>query len=174
MHLKPIQGENGLRVPCYSEVRKAYRKLLKQHPDLGGDNASFQEVTQAGRELFQYIWDNPDLVEEEPKGTTDDPDDEDNVKEILNMFESTTELKYNEKSVTFHADKDLVTEWKETLESYFSTKATTAKGEVGKLLFRKDDWEVPGREGSDKEIGSVTVSLWITPAKGKGKAKLNV
>ena len=174
LQLKPIQSENGLRVPCYSEVRKAYRKLLKQHPDLGGDNASFQEITQAGRELFQYIWENPESVEKEPEVTTDDPDDEDNVKEILEMFESTTDLKYNEKSVTFLVDKDLVTEWKETLESYFSTTATTPKGEPGKLMFRKDDWEVPGREGADKETGTVTVSLWLHPAKGKGKSKMNV
>ena len=34
-------------------------------------------------------------------GTTDDPDDEDNGKEILEMFESSTDLKYNEKSATF-------------------------------------------------------------------------
>ena len=71
-------------LPCFSKVRKAYRSLFKTHPDRGGDNANFQNVTMAARELFQYILDHPELVEKEPDDdTTQNPDDEENNNETL-------------------------------------------------------------------------------------------
>ena len=167
--LKSSQG----KLPCYSRVRKAYRALFKQHPDIGGVTADFQEITQAARELFQYILDHPESVEKEPKeDTTDESEDDDNIKEILKIFENSTNIKYNKDSVTYQVDKDLADEWKDTLETYFSVTATTP--EKGKLLFTKKDWVIPGREKDEEGTGTVIVSLWPNTAKGKGKARMLV
>ena len=46
---------NTTRVPTFKEYKKAYRELLKLHPDLGGDTPKFQEITQAAREVFDYM-----------------------------------------------------------------------------------------------------------------------
>ena len=108
-------------------------------------------------------------MENEPKeDTTDESEDEDNVKEMLKMFENRTDIKYNKDSVTFHVDKDLADEWKHTLERYFSVKATNP--ETGKLLFSREDWIIPGREDDDEGTGSVIVSLYPN-VRGRGRQR---
>ena len=68
------------KVPSYAEVRRTFRgQLLKEHPDKGGKNATFQELSEAARELVDYINENPEMVEEEDETDTDTPEEKDNL-----------------------------------------------------------------------------------------------
>ena len=50
---------NTNRLPSMKEYKKAYRDLLKTHPDLGGNTESFQEITLATREVFEFLRTHP-------------------------------------------------------------------------------------------------------------------
>ena len=47
------------RVPSMKEYKKAYRELMRLHPDLGGDTTRFQEITLAARMIFEFITTHP-------------------------------------------------------------------------------------------------------------------
>ena len=53
-HLKTL-NLNHSKAPTLKEYKKAYRDLMKLHPDLGGDTSRFQEITLAAREVFEFI-----------------------------------------------------------------------------------------------------------------------
>ena len=152
----------GAKVPSYAAVRKAFRdRLLKGHPDKGGKTPSFQELTEASREVFAYIEENPEMVEEQDEADTDTPEEKDNLKELLRIFSTSSELKYNKECVVFNIEKEQVAEWMSKFSDYFDRERkpdTTGDS----TLFQIDDWVLPEKKGEEMK-GSLTVTLYPNP-----------
>ena len=147
------------KVPSYAEVRKTFRgHLLKEHPDKGGKNASFQELSEAARELVDYIKDNPDMVEEEDVSDTDTLEEKDNLEELLRLFTTSSDLKYNKECVVFNVEKEEVSEWMEKLQEYFGNKRDL-KTKSKSLMFKNEAWVLQKKEG-EEETGSVAVTFY--------------
>ena len=55
------------KVPSVSEYRRAYRSLLHLHPDKAGDDtlSRFQEITEAAKEVFEFLTTNGNLKPED-------------------------------------------------------------------------------------------------------------
>ena len=153
----------GAKVPGHAAVRKAFRNNLKKvHPDKGGVHmtATFQELSEAAREVADYIDKNPEMVEEEAEADTDNPEEQDNLKELFKIFATSSGLKYNKDSVVFNIEKDQVDEWMSKFTEYFDNKrelVTTADA----TMFKNDAWVLSGKEEEEEEkVGSVAVTVW--------------
>ena len=150
------------KVPSHAAVRKAFRShLMKEHPDKGGDNNTFQELSEAAREVFDYIEKNPEMVEEQVEADTDTTEEQDNLKELLRIFSTSSDLKYNDGSVVFNVEKEHVSKWMSEFKDYFDSKRKlNTTGES--ILFKNDSWVLPEKKGEEM-IGTLTVTLWPNP-----------
>ena len=155
----------GAKVPGHAAIRKAFRNNLKKvHPDKGGVTATFQELSEAAREVSDYIDDNPEMVEEQAEADTDNPEEQDILKELFQIFATSSGLKYNKDSVVFNIEKDQVDEWMSKFTDYFVNKrelVTMAEA----TLFKNDSWVLSGKEEEEEEeeeerVGSVAVTVW--------------
>ena len=88
---------NPTRIPTVQEYKKAFREKLKLHPDLGGDTAEFQEITEAARAVFEYITNH----QKEQKRAESDGD-----KDLMRAFEHSNNVTYNKGSIVFDIDID--------------------------------------------------------------------
>ena len=86
---------NPGRMPTLKEYKKAFREKLNLHPDLGGETAVFQEITEAARTIFEFISKHQD------KQTRPDSDKDRN---LLRIFESSNNVNYNKGNVVFDID----------------------------------------------------------------------
>ena len=115
-----IEVRNIKKCPNYSVIKKAYRKLLRNHPDKGGNTKVFQTITQGFREVLDYMRKNPDNIE----GPEDEMEEDTKIRKI---FEDSREVKYSDVSakgdgnVVFTIkDEDEAKMWLKSLDAYFN------------------------------------------------------
>ena len=149
--LKINVSDQGKPLPSFTELRKAFRALIMQHTDKGGDTQHFQELTEAVREVMKYSLGNPELVK-----STEDMD-----KVLLKILETKTKIDFNTGNVVVHIEDDMVSKWIECFDDYFSLekKETVQDG----FQYRVDDWKAPM---SNMEPGSVTVIFYSQSQAG--------
>ena len=83
------------RVPSMKEYKKAYRELMRLHPDLGGDTTRFQEITLAAGMIFEFITTHP---AEQTR-----PDNEADT-DLLKAFVASNNVNYNNGNIVFNID----------------------------------------------------------------------
>ena len=95
-----ILGLETDKVPSVSNFRKAYKSLFHLHPDKAGPDstAKFQEITEAAKEVFEFLTTNGNLKEED---ISDDND-------CLGILVRNNNLQFNKKCVTFDLPADTV------------------------------------------------------------------
>ena len=161
-----IDVSNVKKCPNYTVIRKAYRKLLKNHPDKGGSTKVFQTITQGFREVLDYMRKNPDNVE----GPEDEMEEDTKIRKI---FEDSREVKYStinakgDGNVVFEIkDEDEGKMWLKSLDAYFNNlnvaRVKQKSGEAEQYVDKS--WEVPGKEGS---AASLSVTVWTTSQNPK-------
>ena len=135
--------------PTFTEVRKAFKKKVLDHPDKGGSTAAFQVVTSAVREVLSWLQEHP---------TTADTVEEEGDMEILKVFESSRGVTYHDGCVTFFLKEDRVEDWLSTLREYFEGEdAQEIQGQHG-IQFKHPMWPLVGQEGEGvKDSLSVTL-----------------
>ena len=96
------------KVPSISEYRRAYRSLLHLHPDKAGDDtlSRFQEITEAAKEVFEFLTTNGNLKPEDIS-----------VDDIFGTFVQNNNLQFNKKCVTFDLPVDTTDEWIKMFET---------------------------------------------------------
>ena len=111
------------KCPNYTVVRKAYRKLLMRHPDKGGDTLEFQKVTEAFREVMDFMRTNPNFVEEQGEAVVKE-EEEDTM--LRKLFEESVTVKYNENTtavsggnITFEIKKGEADHWFKSFDAFF-------------------------------------------------------
>ena len=98
---------NTTCMPTMKEYKKAYRELMRLHPDLGGDTTRFQEITQAARQVFEFI------TKHQNEQTRPDNDID---ADLLKAFEATNNVSYNSGNIVFGIDPTEAEKWLECLE----------------------------------------------------------
>ena len=98
---------NPNRIPTVQEYKKAYREKLKLHPDLGGDTAVFQEITEAALFIWQFITKHNE--HQTRKNTEKDSD-------LIKVFEAENNVNYNQGSVVFEIKAADAALWIECLK----------------------------------------------------------
>ena len=101
-HLE-VLNLNSTRMPTMKEYKKAYRELMKLHPDLGGETTRFQEITLAARMIFEFI------TKHQGEQTRTDSDDAD----LLKAFEASNNVNYNSVNIVFNIDPVASSLWVE-------------------------------------------------------------
>ena len=155
-----IDVSNVKKCPNYSVIKKAYRKLLVNHPDKGGNTKVFQTITQGFREVLDYMIKNPDNVE----GPDEESDEDTKTRKL---FEDSREVKYSdinskgEGNVIFAINQGEEEMWFKSLDAYFNNLnvARVPHKSGGGQQYVDKSWEVPGKEGSS---GSLSVTVWAT------------
>ena len=95
MFLK-VLGLNVNKLPTLSEYEAAYRSKLKLHPDRGGDNKVFQEITEAARIVFEYLAENQTAQQRKEKEVDE---------ELLKWLKDSTKVRYSPGNVVFDIDE---------------------------------------------------------------------
>ena len=146
-------GQKLLKCPSRTTVRTAFKKLLVNHPDKGGQTAEFQNITEAYREIMEYISANPDNVE-------DDTLEKDEDVEHHRMFTESKLVHYKDGSVTFNMTTEEAKKWMQSFDIYFEDiKAAKSDTHHGGFKYTCIDWKVPGNE---EAYGSLHLSIWPT------------
>ena len=145
------------RRPSFTEVRKAFKLKVLEHPDKGGSLAAFQEVTMAVREVLAWLQEYPSTAfMEEEEGDT----------ELLKVFESSSVVSYHEGCVIFTLEEEKVEEWRNTLREYFEDEETSEKEAEHSVQFKHPMWPVVGLEG-EVVRNSLSVTLFPSCAEPK-------
>ena len=145
------------RRPSFTEVRKAFRVKVLNHPDKGGSLPAFQEITQAVREVLAFLSTYPTKADmEEERGDT----------ELLKVFESSSGVKYHDGSVTFCLEEGRVEEWRSTLQEYFKDAETKEKEGKHSVQFQHPMWPLLGLEG---ELVTDSLSVTLYPSCSEPK-----
>ena len=138
-HLKVLNLEYNTEeekpLPSFPELRKAFRMQLMEHPDKGGNNEHFQNITQAFRVVMEHCLGHQSLVKPTPEMETK-PE-----KALLEAFESENKVEVNETNVVVHLEMSMVDKWMASFDSYFTLKK---KEPVRNGWLYKDlKWKVP-------------------------------
>ena len=151
---------NTTTMPTLKEYKKAYRELMRLHPELGGDTTRFQEITQAAREVFAFITKHQN---EQTRSDTE-PD-----VDLLRAFEATNNVSYNTGNIVFGIDPTEAEKWLECLEKRLGKPLPLENG--GAFQFNVEDFKIPRQSSSIKtNFGSVTVTVWPKPKTTHPKA----
>ena len=157
-----VLGLPSNRVPSLLNYKKAYRKLLVNHPDKGGETLTFQKQTEAARNVFEYMTEHP----EEVPGT-----EKHEEKEHLKMFEAKNNIKYNKESVVFDIKKDETQAWIETMENVLKTRGTKTEAKAqtsAQVVIRCEAWSIPWVSSQTKtSYGSITITVYPEPKHGQ-------
>jgi len=137
------------RRPSFTEVRKAFRVKVLEHPDKGGSTAAFQEVTRAVREVLNWLSERP---------STATMEEEEGDRELLKVFESSSGVTYNETCVTFTLEEEKVEVWRSALREYFEGEETSEKEGDHGVQFKHPMWPLVGQEG---EVRRDTLSVTL-------------
>ena len=152
VHLE-VLNLSTTRDPTMKEYKKAYRDLMKLHPDLGGDTARFQEITLAAREVFEFLRRNQNKA---PNIDTDGDSD------LLEAFKASNSVNYNQGNIVFEikaAEADL---WVECLSKRLGKPLALESG--NSLHFKIEEFRIPRSNSTTKtNYGSVTVTIWPRP-----------
>ena len=93
-HLEAL-NLNSTRMPSMKEYKKAYRELMKLHPDLEGDTTRFQEITLAARMIFEFV-----TTHQGEQTRVDNEADTD----LLQAFMASNNVNYNNGNIVFNID----------------------------------------------------------------------
>ena len=152
VHLE-VLNLSTTRDPTMKEYKKAYRDLMKLHPDLGGDTTRFQEITLAAREVFEFLRRNQNKA---PNIDTDGDSD------LLEAFKASNSVNYNQGNIVFEikaAEADL---WVECLSKRLGKPLALESG--NSLQFKIEEFRIPRSNSTTKtNYGSVTVTIWPKP-----------
>ena len=164
--LKPFLDKLGLgsgKIPTLAEYKQAYRHNFHLHPDKAGKDKekestkAFQEISEAAREVFAFINENPKL--QTKKNTKD-------CSLLLKCFEESVD--YNVNNIVFTIPDDLSDAWKSAFERRFGAP-TDLKDEVG-CQYKTQQLEIP--KETSKKCGTFSASVWINPKDGNSKVML--
>ena len=158
-HLE-ILSLNINRMPTIKEHRKAYRELMRLHPDLGGDTSKFQEITLAARVVFEFITKHQGAQTRQVSGSDAD---------LLKAFEASNNVSYNTGNIGFGIDPTEADMWVQCLEKRLGKPLPLENG--GALQFKLEELKIPRQSTSVKtNLGSVTVTVWPKPKTTNPKA----
>ena len=146
-------GLNTTRMPTIKEYKKAYRELMKLHPDLGGDTNRFQEITQAAREVFEFITKHQGEQTRHDSGSDAD---------LLKAFEASNKVDYNNGNIVFGIDPKETSLWVKCLTKRLGKPLPLEQG--NSLQFKMEDFRLPRQSTSTKSnYGTVTLTIWPNP-----------
>ena len=148
------------KCPNYTVVRRAYRKLLMSHPDKGGNTLEFQRVTEAFRDVMDYMRNNPDNIEDQEVSEVKEEDEDTKLRKV---FENANNVKYNENitavsggNITFNMKKEEAKLWINSLDAYFD-KVVKKQLPCGGVQYVDKNWQIPGKSDSG---ASLYITVW--------------
>ena len=142
-----------------NEYKKAYRDLMRLHPDLGGDTTRFQKIILAARTIFEFI------TKHQAEQTRDNTDD----KDLLKAFEASNNVSYNIGNIVFGIDPGEADLWVACLTKRLGKPLPLENGNA--LQFRMEDFRIPRQSTTSKtNYGNVTVTVWPKPKTTYPKA----
>ena len=157
-HLEVLNLSSS-RMPTMKEYKRAYRDLMRLHPDLGGDTTKFQEITLAARTIFEFI------TKHQAEQTRDNTDDND----LLKAFEASNNVSYNNGNIVFGIDPGEAELWVTCLTKRLGKPLPLENGNA--LQFKMEDFRIPRLSTSSKtNFGNVTVTVWPRPKTTYPKA----
>ena len=80
------------KLPTLAEYKRAYRVLLLNHPDRGGDEEVFKKITEAARHVFQFITKHQEHQTRNESAHN---------KDLLHAFQESTNVSYNDGNIVF-------------------------------------------------------------------------
>ena len=159
VHLE-VLNLSTTHIPTMREYKKAYRDLMKLHPDLGGDTTRFQEITLAARDVFEFLCVNQN---ETPKAGSGGDND------LLKAFKATNSVSYNNGNIVFEikaAEADL---WVECITKRVGKPLAPETGN-NSIQFKIEDFKIPNTTITTKtNYGSVMITVWPRPKTTKPK-----
>ena len=151
VHLKVLKLSTT-RIPSLKEFKRAYRNLLKLHPDHGGDTQIFQEITLAAREVFEFLRTHP------KEGSKSESD---NDSELLRAFEGSNTVNYNKGNIVFEINSTETDKWVECLTIRLGKPINH---ENDSLRYKIEELRIPNIPAATKtNFGSITVTVWPNP-----------
>ena len=144
------------KVPSVSDFRKAYKSHLHLHPDKAGDDslAKFQEITEAAKEVFEFLTSSGNLKHEDIKDG-----------DILGNLVKNNNLQFNKKCVTFDLSVDTTDDWLKEFEIMLGPSKPLNNSETG-IQFKKENWCLDTDSSSSLvSFGSVSVNFHPTTRK---------
>ena len=144
------------KVPSVSDFRKAYRSHLHLHPDKAGDDtlARFQEITEAAKEVFEFLTTAGNLKHED---ISDD--------DILGNLVRHNNLQFNKKCVTLDLSADTADKWMNEFENILGPSKPLNNSETG-IQFKKENWCLDCDSSAPLvSFGSVSVNFHPTTMK---------
>ena len=159
LNINSPPGQKLHKCPSMTRVRKAYKEMvLNHHPDKGGNNDVFQGITEAYRDIKEYMNANPDNVDEDDEDEMKDIKEKEDDIEYCRIFKET--VKIFPGNVTFKIKPDEANLWMKSFVTYFDNlNAAKKEDSAGGLKFSDLDWKVPGNEDS---VGSLHVTIWTS------------
>lgn len=116
------------KCPNYTVVKKAYYNKLRmshpdKHPDKGGATIESQRITEAFRDVVEYMKNNPDNIENQESSEIKEEEEDTKLRKV---FENSTNVKFNENvtaisvgNITFNIKREEAKQWMESLDAYF-------------------------------------------------------
>ena len=144
------------RLPTVAEYKRAYRDKLIHHPDKGGDEELFKEITEAAGLVFKFITENQSHQSRA---------DKDHNKGLLRAFEDSNNVNYNSGNVVFCIDSTKADLWIQCLRKKVGDPVPL-KNDTG-FQMKVDDFKIPlvsCRTGAG--YGSLSVTVWPNSANG--------
>ena len=144
------------KIPSVSDFRKAYRGFMHLHPDKAGDDslARFQEITEAAKEVFEFLTTTGNLKHDE---ISDD--------DILGSLVKDNNLQFNKKCVTLDLSTDTVDDWLREFKIILGPSKPLNNSETG-IQFKKESWCLDSDSSSSlASFGSVSVNFHPTTRK---------
>ena len=144
------------KVPSVSDFRKAYRSFFHLHPDKAGEDstAKFQEITEAAKEVFEFLTTSGNLRQED---ISDD--------DILGNLVKNNNLLFNKKCVTLDLSADTADDWLKEFEVILGPSKPLNNSETG-IQFKKESWCLDTESSSPLvSFGSVSVNYHPTTLK---------
>ena len=126
------------------------------HPDKAGEdsNGKFQEITEAAREVFEFLTTTGNLKHED---ISDD--------DILGNLVKENNLVFNKKCVTFDLTADTANVWLRELEIILGSSKPLNNSDTG-IQFKKESWCLDSDSSSSlASFGSVSVNYHPTTRK---------
>lgn len=154
-----VLGLSTTKLPTVEKVRSAFRKqALERHPDkIGvGSTAAFQELNEACARVIDFLAQRPSFEE-----STSNQDD----INLLNMFKSADDIKFNLASVTIIIDDEWGEEFISAVESAVGPRHDLPKDVAGGIVMKCDNLTVK-HSTKNYGYGAVIVRTWLRPKSG--------
>ena len=163
-----LLGLPDTKIPTLEETRRAYKALLKNHPDKNLDSIdestkAFQSIQEAYRIVSFFL---ADYCNHKDVSSGSSHQEEDEL--LLNMLASKNRLKFNKDSVTFVLDNNRCEAWISSIETKVNVSREAIVDKNKKTIgykMKNDKVKVPY---TGVNI-SVTISIWPNPSDGVSK-----